>query len=133
MQYQQSRSNSAGRAPNLAMPVSRAFTLDLNTIEGREAMERLSDSDMINSEPVSDGDMINSDPVSDSVMINSEPVSDSDMINSDSVMVPITRTDLQQRDGSPESAGNRLTHNHEAHQVYCTGNYTTCYFSLSIF
>ena len=122
MQYQQSRSNSAGRAPNLAMPVSRAFTLDLNTIEGREAMERLSDSDMINSEPVSDGDMINSDPVSDS-----------DMINSDPVMVPITRTDLQQRDGSPESAGNRLTHNHEAHQVYCTGNYTTCYFSLSIF
>ena len=48
-----------------------------------------------------------------------------DIFNSDPVILPITRTGLQQRVGSPESAGNRLIHNQEAQQVYCTGNYTT--------
>jgi len=32
-------------------------------------------------------------------------------------MLPITRTGLQQRVGSPESVGNRLIHNQEAHQA----------------
>ena len=32
-------------------------------------------------------------------------------------MLPITRTSLQQNVGSPESGGNRLIHNQEAHQV----------------
>ena len=99
MRNQQARSNSAGRAPNLARGVSGALTLDLNTIEGREGMERLSDS----GPKLVEHDL-------------------DDMINSDPVMLPITRRGLQQRVGSPESAGNRLTHNHEAHQVYCTEN-----------
>merc|ERR1719318_13770 len=40
MRYQQARSNSAGRAPNPARPVSGAFSLDLDKIEGRVGMER---------------------------------------------------------------------------------------------
>ena len=108
MQYQQSRSNSAGRAPNPARPVSGAFTLDLDKIEGR--MERLSDS----GPKLVEHDL-------------------DDIINSDPVMLPITRTGLQQRVGSPESAGNRLIHYQEAHQVQFYGNYTTGYFQPLIF
>ena len=109
MRNQQARSNSAGRAPNPARPVNGAFTLNLDKIEGR-GMEMLSDS----------GPMLVEHDLDY-------------MINSDQVMLPITRTGLQQRVGCPESAGNRLIHNQEAHQVYCTGSYTTCYFSPSIF
>ena len=69
MRYQQARSNSAGRAPNPARPVSGAFTLDLDKIEGR--MERLSDS----GPKLVDHDL-------------------DDIINSDPVMLPITRTGL---------------------------------------
>ena len=108
MRYQQARSNSAGRAPNPARPVSGAFTLDLDKIEGR--MERLSDS----GPKLVEHDL-------------------DDIINSDPVMLPITRTGLQQRVGSPESAGNRLIHYQEAHQVQFYGNYTTGYFQPLIF
>ena len=94
MRYQQARSNSAGRAPNPARPVSGAFTLDLDKIEGRSGMERLSDS----GPKLVEHDL-------------------DDIINSDPVMLPITRTSLQQNVGSPESGGNRLIHNQEAHQV----------------
>lgn len=94
MRYQQARSNSAGRAPNPARPVSGAFTLDLDMIEGRGGMERLSDS----GPKLVEHDL-------------------DDIINSDPVMLPITRTGLQQRVGSPESAVNRLIHNQEAHQA----------------
>jgi hypothetical protein len=44
------------------------------------------------------------------------------IINSDPAMLPITRTGLQQRVGSPERSGNRLIHNQEAQQVYCIWN-----------
>ena len=102
MRYQQARSNSAGRAPNPARPVSGAFTLDLDKIEGR--MERLSDS----GPKLVEHDL-------------------DDIINSDPVMLPITRTGLQQR------VGNRLIHYQEAHQVQFYGNYTTGYFQPLIF
>jgi len=94
MRYQQARSNSAGRAPNPARPVSGAFTLDLDKIEGRSGMERLSDS----GPKLVEHDL-------------------DDIINSDPVMLPITRTSLQQNVSSPESGGNRLIHNQEAHQA----------------
>merc|ERR1719187_320244 len=94
MRYQQARSNSAGRVPNPARPVSGAFTLDLDKIEGRSGMERLSDS----GPKLVEHDL-------------------DDIINSDPVMLPITRTSLQQNVGSPESGGNRLIHNQEAHQA----------------
>ena len=97
MIYQQAGSSSAGRAPNPARPVSGAFTLDLDKIEGRSGMDRLSDS----GPKLVEHDL-------------------DDIINSDPVMLPITRTGLQQRMGSPESAGNRLIHNQEAHQVFCS-------------
>ena len=99
MRYQQARSNSAGRAPAPARPVSGAFTLDLDKIEGRGGLDRLSDS----GPKLVEHDL-------------------DDIINSDPVMLPITRTGLQQRVGSPETAvGNRgLIHNQEAHQVCCT-------------
>jgi len=94
MRYQQARSSSAGRAPIPARPASGAFTLDLDKIEGRGGMDRLSDS----GPKLVEHDL-------------------DDIINSDPVMLPITRTGLQQRMGSPESAGNRLIHNQEAHQA----------------
>ena len=97
MRYQQARSSSAGRAPNPARPVSGAFTLDLDKIEGRSGMDRLSDS----GPKLVEHDL-------------------DDIINSDPVMLPITRTGLQQRMGSPDSAGNRLIHNQEVHQVVCS-------------
>ena len=56
-----------------------------------------------------------------------------DIIISDPVMLPITRTGLQQRVGNAAIAENRLIHNQEANQVYCTGNYTSCYISPLIF
>ena len=102
MRYHQARSNCAGRAN----PVSGELTLDLDKIDGR-GMARLSDS----------GPMLLEHDLDD-------------MINP--VMLPVTRTGIQQRVGSPESAGNRHIHNQEAHQVYCTENYTTCYLSLLI-
>ena len=74
--------------------ISGAFTLDLDKIEGRGGVERLSEI----GPKLVEHDL-------------------DDIINSDPVMLPVTRTGLQQRVGRPESGGNRLIQNQEAHQV----------------
>ena len=73
MRYQQARSNSASRAANTARPISGAFTLDLDKIEGRGGVERLSEI----GPKLVEHDL-------------------DDIINSDPVMLPVTRTGLQQ-------------------------------------
>ena len=101
MRYQQARSSSAGRAPNPARPVSGVFTLDFKKIKGRSGMESLSD-------------------------IGPKLVEhDLDIINSEPVMFPITRTVLYPRVGRTGSAGNRLIHKQEVHQVLCSQNNIT--------